>query len=72
MKEKKESGLKTEKEWKVFAHWKMKSHSGRWKTMTGQGGKGRKGKGNFILFRKAPTGGKANMADDITTDQAYW
>ena len=45
----------------------------------GKGGKGRKGKckgkrrrGSFNPFRKAPTSGKANMADEITTDQAYW
>ena len=28
MKETKDSGLKMKKEWKVCAHWKMKSHSG--------------------------------------------
>ena len=35
-------------------------------------GKGKRQRGSFNPFRKAPTGGKASMADEITTDQAYW
>ena len=46
----------------------LKSGKGR----KGRKGKGKRRRGSFRPYRKAQTGGKANMAEDSTTDHSYW